>query len=122
MELCRLHGAGKVAAVGKRIAIHFIDECWFAFLEYCESVQEGIHLVGATRKVPLDEYRKLVIQEFDSIMNRMEDDILLELEQTDFNISEADFAGSGFNTPAATWTYIINDNIKIKRFSLFGTN
>lgn len=122
MELCRLHGAGKVAAVGRRIAIHFIDECWFAFLDYCESVQEGIHLVGATRKVPLDEYRKLVIQEFDSLMNRLEDDILLELEQTDFSVSEADFAGRGFSTPAATWTYMINDNIKVKRFSLFGTN
>ncbi|WP_313560603.1 preprotein translocase subunit SecA [Ruminiclostridium cellobioparum] len=121
-ELCGQYGAGKVDAVGKRAAIHFIDECWYTFLEYCESVQEGIHLVGATRKVPLDEYRKLVIQEFDSLMNRLEDDMLQELEQTDFGVSEADFAARGYSTPAATWTYMINDNIKVKRFSLFGIN
>ncbi len=113
LKLSDLYGTRHIDIVSKVVAIHYIDECWYDFLEYCESVQEGIHLVRATRKVPLDEYRKQVILEFDSLMNRIEEEILEELEQTDFGISETELWERGFGTPAATWTYIINDNMKV---------
>lgn len=119
-ELSRKFNDERVNTIERRVAIHYIDECWYDFLEYCEGVQEGIHLVRATRKVPLDEYRKLVIEEFDSLMSQMDFKILQELEQTDFGISDGELLNKGFNTPTATWTYIINDNVKVKRFSLFG--
>ncbi len=120
-ELCAQYGREHVELVSQYVSIHYIDECWYAFLDYCESVQEGIHLVRATRKVPLDEYRKLVIEEFDSIVNRLDNGILSELEKTDFSISQGELTERGFCTPAATWTYIVNDNIKVKKFSLFST-
>lgn len=113
LKLSDLYGSHHVDLVSRRTAIHYFDECWYDFLEYCESAQEGIHLVRATRKVPVDEYRKLVIQEFDSMMNRMEDGILAELEYMDFGISESELSKRGFGTPTASWTYIINDNMKV---------
>jgi len=119
-QLCGQHGSEHVDAVSRRIAIHCLDECWYDFLEFCESVQEGIELVRASKKDPLDEYRKQVIEEFDLLMTQLEDRIADELEKTDFALSEDELAAKGFNTPTATWTYIINDNIKVKRFSLLG--
>ncbi len=120
-HLCELHGKNHVDLVDRLVSIHFIDECWYDFLEYCETIQEGIHLVRATRKIPLDEYRKLVIAEFDQLVESLEDKLIKELEKTDFSMSEAELSEKGFSTPTATWTYIINDNLKLKRFSIFGS-
>ncbi|MDF2988754.1 MAG: hypothetical protein K0R50_4264 [Eubacterium sp.] len=119
-NLCELHGKKHVELVERLVSIHCIDESWYDFLEYCETIQEGIHLVRATRKIPLDEYRKLVIEEFDLLMESLQDRFIKELEKTDFSMSEAELSAKGFGTPTATWTYIINDNVKVKRFSIFG--
>lgn len=119
-ELCSQYGKEHVEAVSRKVAIHCVDECWYDFLEFCEGAQEGIELVRASKKDPLDEYRKQVIEEFDLLMTQLEDTIADELEKTDFALSEDELAAKGFNTPTATWTYIINDNIKVKRFSLLG--
>lgn len=63
----------------------------------------------------------MVIAQFDQLVESLEDKLIKELEKTDFSMSEAELSEKGFSTPTATWTYIINDNLKLKRFSIFGS-
>jgi preprotein translocase subunit SecA len=118
-QLCESYGKQRVAEIERKVSLHCIDESWYDFLEHCESLREGIELVSASKKVPLDEYRKLVIEEFDNLYRNLEEQILSSLENTDFSMDDNALINNGLHTPASTWTYIINDNIKVKRFSLF---
>ncbi len=118
-QLCEKFGAEKVKEIIRRISLHFIDETWYDFLEFCESTKEGIELASANRKNPLDEYHKLTIEEFDKLYRQLDMEILKELDRADFAMDMDSLIREGLNTPASTWTYIINDNIRLKRFSIF---
>jgi preprotein translocase subunit SecA len=119
-SLCEAYGKTRVAEIEQKVAMHTIDESWFDFLEVCDSIKEGINLISADgKKDPVDEYRKLVSEEFDNIYKNMDEAILEALENTDFSMDDDAFAKNGLHTPSSTWTYIINDEIKVKRFSLF---
>ena len=121
-ELCQKYGAEKVGEIVRRISLHCIDETWYDFLEYCEDTKEGIELMSINRKNPLDEYHKLVIEQFDRLYRQLDQQILEELEKVDFSKDIGSLIDEGFSTPASTWTYIINDNIKVKKFSLLPFN
>ncbi|MHB8064928.1 MAG: preprotein translocase subunit SecA [Ruminiclostridium sp.] len=109
----------RILEIERRVSLHCIDESWYDFLEYCEGISEGINLVSVSGKKPLDEYHKLVIEEFDILNQQLQEKILASLEKVDFSMEDKALLDKGQHTPASTWTYIINDNINIKRFSLF---
>jgi len=118
-RLCEAYGKERVADIEQKVALHTIDESWYNFLEVCESIKEGINLISADgKKNPLDEYRKLVIEEFDNLYKNLDETILSALENTDFSMDDNALIEKGLHTPSSTWTYIINDEIKVKRFSL----
>ncbi len=117
-QLCESYGKERVAEIERKVSLHCIDESWYDFLEDCESFREGIDLVHGGKKNPLDEYRKLVIEEFDRLYKYLDEKILNFLGATDFSMDDNALINKGLNTPASTWTYIINDNIKVKRFLL----
>lgn len=117
-HVCASYGKGRVSEIERRVSLHTLDKSWYDFLEYCEDLREGIHLVSVGKKNPLDEYHKLAIEEFDRLYGHLEEQILSTIEEIDFLMDDDAIADNGLNTPASTWTYIINDNIKIKKFSL----
>ena len=117
-SLCEAYGEERVAEIERKVSMHCIDECWYDFLEDCESMREGIELVNAGKKNPVDEYRKLVIEEFDKLYRQLEEKLIISLEATDFSMDANAIKDKGLHTPSSTWTYIINDNVKVKRFSL----
>ncbi len=119
IELCAFHGKEKVDEIGRRVSLNCIDESWYDFLECCEDIREGIHLVSAGRKNPLDEYHKLVIEEFDRLYRGLDVKILCEMDKVDFTRDMETLIQERNNRPSSTWTYIINDSVKVKRFSLF---
>lgn len=118
-ELCEKYGKARVDEIETKVSLHCIDESWYDFLEYCESIKEGINLVSAGRKEPVDEYNRLSIGEFERIQDNINGNILNALLRTDFSMDDEELADNGLKTPSATWTYIINDSIKVKKFSLF---
>jgi preprotein translocase subunit SecA len=122
-RLCTAYGEQKVKEVERIVTLGVIDKGWFDFLDYCEYFKEGIHLVSVTRKSPIDEYRKSVIEAFAGMIEEIQKNILLEVDAIDFDDPEACFARRGLHAPSATWTYLVSDNYKQNKFSwLFGWN
>ncbi len=118
-ELCSEYGKERVDEIQRKISLNCMDEVWYDFLEYCENIKEGINLVSAGRKDPVDEFNRLSINKFEQLCEEMDEKILHTLESTDFSMDDSELADKGLQTPSATWTYIINDSIKVKNFSIF---
>ncbi|WP_242856108.1 hypothetical protein [Ruminiclostridium josui] len=118
-ELCIKYGKERVDEIQRRISLNCMDEVWYDFLEYCENIKEGINLVSAGRKDPVDEFNRLSINKFEHLEKEIHDKILHTLENTDFSMDDSELVDKGLQTPSATWTYIINDSIKVKNFSIF---
>lgn len=120
-RLCTAYGADKVKEAERVVTLGVIDKGWFDFLDYCEYFKEGIHLVSVTRKSPIDEYRKSVIDAFAGMIEEIQKNILHEMDIIDFDDTKACFARRGLHAPSATWTYMVSDNYKQNKFSwLFG--
>lgn len=118
-ELCSRYGKERVDEIQRKMSLNCMDELWYDFLEYCENIKEGINLVLAGRKEPVDEFNRLSISKFEQLQEEMKERILETLENTDFSMNDSQLADKGLKTPSATWTYIINDSIKVKNFSIF---
>ncbi|MFC3768235.1 accessory Sec system translocase SecA2 [Paenibacillus sp. GCM10012303] len=112
------HAAARQAE--KQLTLHHIDLCWSDFLEYVASVKEGIHLASIGKMNPLDEYHKMIIPVFDSLKDKITDDITASFRK----LWKSVIAGGlpigeeGINRPSATWTYTVNDQFFQNRSSL----
>ena len=118
-ELCDKYGKERVDEIQRKVSLNCMDEFWYDFLEYCENIKEGINLVSAGRKDPVDEFNRLSINKFEQLQEEINEKILNTLQDIDFSMDDCQLADNGFQTPSATWTYIINDSIKVKNFTLF---
>ncbi|ACL76608.1 accessory Sec system translocase SecA2 [Ruminiclostridium cellulolyticum] len=118
-ELCSKYGKERVDEIQRKVSLHCMDEVWYDFLEYLENIKEGINLVSAGRKDPVDEFNKLSINKFEQLQEDINEKILNTLDNIDFSMDASQLADRGLQTPSATWTYIINDSIKVKNFTLF---
>ena len=59
---------------------------------------------------PLGEFHKAIAQAFYEMQAGLNDSMLDTLRTVDISENGIDFERAGLKTPAATWTYIINDN------------
>ncbi|MBP1633895.1 MAG: preprotein translocase subunit SecA [Acidobacteria bacterium] len=103
-------GEGAVRRAEQRVMVHVLDEAWAEHLALIEDVREGIHLQRYGGRQPLTEFQRQLIDAFDAMMRRAEDQAAeifarLRLEGGEIDLSAAGIAGS-----SATWTYLVNDN------------
>jgi len=90
--------------------LYHLDRAWAEHLAFVSEVQTTIHLRALGRQSPLDEFHRLVIEEFrklpDEAVGRARE-TLREAEITADGI-DLDDADLGRNT--LTWTYMVHDN------------
>jgi len=69
-----------------------------------------IHVRSLDGCDPLGEFHKAIARAFYEMQARLNDSMLDTLRTVDISEDGIDFERAGLKTPAATWTYIINDN------------
>lgn len=85
-----------------------LDEFWADYLEYIASLREGIHLVGFSKKDPLDEYHIQAIKAFDQLQSNLKSELEALYYKDDldnFVINSQRKLGT-----SSTWTYAVTDN------------
>lgn len=112
------HAAARQAE--KQLTLYHIDLCWSDFLEYAASVKEGIHLASIGKMNPLDEYHKQIVPVFDSLQDKIKDDIAASFRKLWKSVTASGIVigEEGINRPSATWTYMVNDQFFQNRPSL----
>lgn len=99
--------AEQTAAV-REIALLSLDDAWSEHLQMLQSVRDGIHLRALGGQVPLDEFHRLALAEFDGFFDRAAGEAS-RLISGAVDV-EAALAAARRRRPSATWTYMVSDN------------
>lgn len=94
----------------REIAVLSLDDVWCEHLQMLQSVRDGIHLRALGGQVPLDEFHRLALAEFDGFFDRASDDALRLISATGIVDLDAALAAARRRRPSATWTYMVSDN------------
>jgi preprotein translocase subunit SecA len=105
-------GAGEPAVrhAEQRVMVYALDRAWADHLAFVEDVREGIHLQRYGGRDPLTEFSRQLIEAFDGLMRRAEDDTVERFGRLRADRSGIDLSGAGLSRSSATWTYLVNDD------------
>jgi len=111
------HGEGVALQVEAQIELALQDRLWADHLTEVADIREGIHLHAlsgggpfAVGTDPQLAFSRLVVQAFDARWESLEADLAQAFVDVDIGPDGADLGPAGLQAPAATWTYIINDD------------
>jgi preprotein translocase subunit SecA len=108
--LARAVGASEVARIENRLTMLMLDRRWSDHLRLIEDIREGIHLQRYGGRDPLTEFQRQIIAAYASMMEALRDEVVEAFRKLRAEGGRIDLAGIGLRGPAATWTYLINDN------------
>ncbi|MFC1636596.1 accessory Sec system translocase SecA2, partial [Planctomycetota bacterium] len=92
------------------ITLFHIDRCWADYLAQIDHIREGIHLFSAGGHNPLNEFHRIVADAFQTLMRRIDEEIIKTFNAAEINEEGIDMTREGLVRPTSTWTYLINDN------------
>ena len=103
------------SAVGRAevtVTLHHLDQAWAEHLALCADLREGIHLVRLGQQDPLTRFTSEVVDAYDRAEAGIDDTVRAALDSVRVDGGRLDLAAAGVEVkgPAATWTYLINDN------------
>ena len=94
------------------MTLHHLDQAWAEHLALCADLREGIHLVRLGQQDPLTRFTSEVVDAYDRAEAGIDDTVRAALDSVRVDGGRLDLAAAGVEVkgPAATWTYLINDN------------
>ncbi|GAB20046.1 protein translocase subunit SecA [Gordonia effusa NBRC 100432] len=100
-----------LAAAAREIMLFHLDRAWADHLAFVADVRASIHLRAIGKQSPLDEFHRLIVDEF----NRLPDEAVANARKT---FREATITNDGIDLGTAdlhrsttTWTYMVHDNL-----------
>lgn len=107
-DLARELGEDAPAEAARQVVLLHLDRAWADHLALLDDVREGIHLRALARESPLDEFRKIAIDAFDTFLA----DAYAAAADTfrDATITADGLVHGGPPRPTSTWTYLVTDN------------
>jgi preprotein translocase subunit SecA len=103
-------GDSAVVAAERLVTLFHMDRSWSDHLSYCADVREGVHLVRLGGQDPLTRYVTEVTEAFSALPGATEAAVLASLDQVEATNGTLDLGRTGVTRPAATWTYLVNDD------------
>jgi preprotein translocase subunit SecA len=92
------------------ITLAHLDRLWGEHLAFCADLREGLHLVRLGGQDPLTRFTLDVVQAFAGFEAAVEAAVLASLDQVVVGGNTLDLSRTGLEVPAATWTYLVNDD------------
>ncbi|TWS22109.1 accessory Sec system translocase SecA2 [Tsukamurella sputi] len=113
-RLAQLREAGlsdEVLEQAAREAFLFhLDRGWAEHLAFVSEVQTTIHLRALGRQSPLDEFHRLVIEEFRKLPDEAVRRARETLREAEITADGIDLDGADLGRNTLTWTYMVHDN------------
>ena len=108
--LARAVGARELSRVENRLTMILLDRRWSDHLRLIEDIREGIHLQRYGGRDPLTEFQRQIIDAYATMMEGLHDEVVDVFSRLRADGSHIDLQRIGLRGPAATWTYLVNDN------------
>jgi preprotein translocase subunit SecA len=103
-------GEAAVVAAERVVTLAAIDRVWCDHLAFCEHLREGIHLVRLGGEDPLTRFAKEVVEAFGDVDEWIDRFVMMALPKVRVVEGAIDLSAAGLTAPAATWTYLVNDD------------
>ncbi|KXO95902.1 accessory Sec system translocase SecA2 [Tsukamurella pseudospumae] len=87
-----------------------LDRTWAEHLAFVSEVQTTIHLRALGRQSPLDEFHRLVIEEFRKLPDEALGRARETLREAGITADGMDLVGADLDRNTLTWTYMVHDN------------
>ena len=94
------------------VTLFHTDQAWSDHFGRCADLREGIHLVRLGNQDPLTHFTAEAITAFDEMEAPIDQAVLDALNAVRVREEGLDLQGAGVSLkgPAATWTYLVNDD------------
>ena len=101
-----------LAAEGETIVnrVYHLDRGWADHQAYLSDIRESIHLRALGRQDPLDEFHRLVIEEFRKLPEEAVRRARETLREAEITADGIDLDGADLGRNTLTWTYMVHDN------------
>jgi preprotein translocase subunit SecA len=100
----------EIAFASRICALGAIDTLWSEYLSEITDIRESIHLRRLGGQDPLFEFRKISIDLFDSLHERIKHRMREYFTQLSVSDGKMNISTVSAKIPSSTWTYLINDN------------
>jgi len=87
-----------------------LDRLWREHLAACAELREGIHLVRLGGQDPLERFTTAVREGFARLDDALDAAVLVSLDDVRPLDGRIEISGVDVKGPAATWTYLVNDD------------
>jgi preprotein translocase subunit SecA len=103
-------GNQKLENLCRLISLNQIDFSWSEYLAEIADIRESIHLKRVGGQDPYIEFQKLAIKIFDEMLVKLDEQLIGIFNSLPIADPEINPDKLGLRVPAATWTYLVNDN------------
>jgi preprotein translocase subunit SecA len=108
--LVRAASATGVLAAERTATLACLDRAWRDHLGSCADVREGIHLVRLGGEDPLTVFTREAIRSFGRVDEIVDAGVRAALGLAQVRDGGVALEAAGLDSPAATWTYLVNDD------------
>ncbi|MCP2177919.1 accessory Sec system translocase SecA2 [Williamsia maris] len=94
----------------REIALYHLDRAWADHLAFVADVRASIHLRSIGRQSPLDEFHKLILDEFGRLPGEAVENARKTFREATITADGVDLEGADLRRTTTTWTYMVHDN------------
>ncbi|MGV9672867.1 accessory Sec system translocase SecA2 [Gordonia sp. NPDC003504] len=95
----------------REIMLYHLDREWADHLAFVSDVRASIHLRAIGRESPLDEFHRLILEEFGELPERAIEKSRTTFRDAVITADGVDLGASDLHRSTMTWTYMVHDNL-----------
>ena len=100
-----------LSQAAREIMLFHLDRAWADHLEFVSDVRASIHLRAIGKQSPLDEFHKLILEEFTTLPVDAVANARATFTEATITADGVDLGSAGQHRSTTTWTYMVHDNL-----------
>ncbi|MFT4126448.1 MAG: accessory Sec system translocase SecA2 [Gordonia sp. (in: high G+C Gram-positive bacteria)] len=100
-----------LAQAAREIMLYHLDREWADHLAFVSDVRASIHLRAIGRESPLDEFHRLIVEEFGELPQRAVAAARTTFRAASITADGVDLGSADLHRSTQTWTYMVHDNL-----------
>lgn len=100
-----------LAQAAREIVLFHLDRAWADHLAFVSDVRASIHLRSLGKESPLDEFHKLILDEFSTLPTEAFANARTTFREATITADGVDLGAADLHRSTTTWTYMVHDNL-----------
>ncbi|MEE3850061.1 accessory Sec system translocase SecA2 [Gordonia sp. LSe1-13] len=100
-----------LAQAAREIMLYHLDRAWADHLAFVSDARASIHLRSLGKESPLDEFHKLILDEFATLPTDAVENARTTFREATITADGVDLGTADLHRSTTTWTYMVHDNL-----------